>query len=154
MWRLTSPGIFLYRKRGVQKVDQPSCVPKSWRDADFPVPIRPSIGLHNILPLASHRPSSGLEDPRIFVRGAKHFRNMADQQQKEIREARVTSAAKSLADFLGEPDDCAAWIGSGLSMDCGYPSWEDTIRELCEACIEVKADTPPSLVSDDWLEWC
>jgi hypothetical protein len=79
--------------------------------------------------------------------------NIADQQQGEDGGARVDFVANSLDGFLRESDDCVAWIGSGLSIDCGYPSWEAAIRELCDACIEGKADIPPSLVADDWLEW-
>jgi hypothetical protein len=85
---------------------------------------------------------------------------MADQQQREDREeqredreARIDLAARALANFLKGPDDCIAWIGSGLSIDCGYPSWEEAIRQLCDACIEGKADIQPSLVADDMLEW-
>jgi len=78
---------------------------------------------------------------------------MADQQQREEREARIDLAVNSLASFLKGSDECIAWIGSGLSIDCGYPSWEKAIKELCNACIEGKADIQPSLVADDLLEW-
>lgn len=78
---------------------------------------------------------------------------MAEQEQKEEREARIDLVATSLAGFLRRSDDCIAWIGSGLSIDCGYPSWEVAIKQLCDACIEGKADIRPSMVADDWLEW-
>jgi hypothetical protein len=78
---------------------------------------------------------------------------MADQEQRENREARIDLVATSLAGFLGRSDDCIAWIGSGLSIDCGYPSWEVAIKQLCNACIKRKADIRPSMVADDWLEW-
>ncbi len=78
---------------------------------------------------------------------------MPDQQLSEDLEARIERIAKLLDSFLRESDDCVAWIGSGLSIDCGYPSWDAAIRELCDACIEGKSDVPPSLVADDWLEW-
>jgi hypothetical protein len=78
---------------------------------------------------------------------------MPNQQQREDREARIDLAANSLAGFLKRSDDCIAWIGSGLSIDCGYPSWETAIKQLCDACIEGKADIQPSLVADDLLVW-
>jgi hypothetical protein len=78
---------------------------------------------------------------------------MLDERQREDQQARIDLAADSLASFLKESDECVAWIGSGVSIDCGYPSWEEAIRQLCDACIEGKADIPPSLVADDMLEW-
>lgn len=78
---------------------------------------------------------------------------MADQHQRVDRETRMNLVANSLASFLKGPDECIAWIGSGLSIDCGYPSWEEAIKQLCDACIEGKADIRPSLVADDMLEW-
>ena len=35
---------------------------------------------------------------------------------------------------LIEHSDCIVWVGSGLSITAGYPSWKKIIRELCEVC--------------------
>jgi hypothetical protein len=45
------------------------------------------------------------------------------------------------------------WIGSGLSMGCGYPGWRSAVAELCEECIPGKADIRPSTVASELLEW-
>jgi hypothetical protein len=78
---------------------------------------------------------------------------MDDWQKAEDRGAQIDHLVVSLASFFKQSGDCIVWIGSGLSIGCGYPSWTDAIQELCDVCIPGKADIKPSSLANELLEW-
>jgi hypothetical protein len=45
---------------------------------------------------------------------------MGDLQRAEDRKTRVDHVVASLASFFKQSGDCIVWIGSGLSIGCGY----------------------------------
>jgi len=68
-------------------------------------------------------------------------------------ESRISSLTTSLTDLIQEDPRSMIWIGSGLSIGAGYPSWQTAIERLCAACIPEKFDLPPSLMVTEKLEW-
>lgn len=78
---------------------------------------------------------------------------MENQQPVEDRAARIQSIVAALASYLERSTDSIVWIGSGLSIGCGYPDWRETLKQLSEACITQKDDIPPSSMKDDPLKW-
>ncbi len=78
---------------------------------------------------------------------------MDDWQSAEDCGARIDQVVASLVSFFKRSGDCIVWIGSGLSIGCGYPSWTDAIQKLCDVCIPGKADIKPSSVASELLEW-
>jgi hypothetical protein len=78
---------------------------------------------------------------------------MEDRETKQDRETRIDNIVALLASLFDRSGDSIVWIGSGLSIGCGYPGWQEAIEQLCKACIPGKADVQPSSVADDLLEW-
>jgi len=79
---------------------------------------------------------------------------MIDDLPKKVDlETRITALVAKLVSLISPHGETIAWIGSGLSIGCGYPDWEKAVVELCEACIPDKADIPPSSLASDLLDW-
>lgn len=78
--------------------------------------------------------------------------SMPDEAAKEDPISRTNRIAGTVASLF-EGRDCIIWIGSGLSIGCGYPDWPSAIEQLCKACIPDKADIRPSRVAEDLMEW-
>lgn len=80
---------------------------------------------------------------------------MIDGQEKRYdRDVHLDSLAALLAKEIEESNNnCLIWIGSGLSIGCGYPGWRDAIEALCRACIPDKADVRPSDSASELLNW-
>lgn len=90
----------------------------------------------------------------IKQRGRANGREMLEGQEQQLGiEERVSSLVESLKALISEDRDVMVWIGSGMSMGCGYPDWQTAIEKLCAACIPEKSDLPPSLMVRQKLDW-
>ncbi len=69
-------------------------------------------------------------------------------QEEKADEVAVSTAVKTLLPFVKDPRTCV-WIGSGFSLQVGYPSWVDLIRDLCAAC---GVPFPESMSSDALID--
>ncbi len=69
---------------------------------------------------------------------------MANDDLGNAQEARIAKIVASLSAVVTLKSDCMVWIGSGLSVGSGYPSWNHAVEKLCQACIPAKSDIPPS----------
>jgi SIR2-like protein len=58
-----------------------------------------------------------------------------------MADPRIEKAAEATWAFIKDRD-CVAWMGSGLSTPCGYPSWETAVDELCKRCLTEEALPP------------
>lgn len=74
------------------------------------------------------------------------------EEQYEIEE-RISSLVESLKSLITASGDVMVWIGSGMSIGCGYPDWQTAIEKLCAVCIPEKSDLPPSLMVSERLKW-
>jgi hypothetical protein len=78
---------------------------------------------------------------------------LVDLQSKPASELRVRDVVRTLVSRIAINGNTMVWIGSGLSMGCGYPGWRAAVAELCKECIPGKADIRPSTVASELLEW-
>jgi SIR2-like domain len=78
---------------------------------------------------------------------------MDEQIAQPPIEGRIDDIANQLTSIIRLSPHVMIWIGSGLSMGCGYPDWQGAIEKLCLACIPGKSDIPPSALADDLLQW-
>lgn len=64
--------------------------------------------------------------------------------------AAIQAAADEIWKFI-TTGWCVGWIGSGLSVPCGYPSWEQAVERLCVVCLvgkNVPATNDPARLID------
>ncbi len=78
---------------------------------------------------------------------------ITDPQNKLAVELRVEELVNNLVSRIAPNGETIVWVGSGLSVGCGYPGWTTAVAELCDACIPGKADIRPSAVATELLEW-
>jgi hypothetical protein len=75
------------------------------------------------------------------------------EKQKHEAQLRLDELVKTVASFISPVGETVVWIGSGLSVGCGYPGWSDAVEALCEVCIPGKADITPSMLGQELLTW-
>jgi hypothetical protein len=78
---------------------------------------------------------------------------ITDPSSKYQMDLRVDELVDSLVSRIAPNGNTMVWVGSGLSIGCGYPGWPEAIAQLCDACIPGKADISPSTVATDLLVW-
>src|SRR5713101_499245 len=64
--------------------------------------------------------------------------------------AAIQAAADAVWAFI-TASRCVAWIGSGLSVPCGYLAWEKAVEQLCTVCLvgkNVPATNDPTQLID------
>src|SRR5690242_1074740 len=52
--------------------------------------------------------------------------------------AAIQNAADTVWAFMTR-SRCVGWVGSGLSIPCGYLSWEQAVERLCTVCLVGKS---------------
>src|SRR5208283_3021709 len=73
--------------------------------------------------------------------------------QDHAIECRLERLVTLIVSLVSGNEQTMVWIGSGLSMGCGYPGWQAAVEQLCKVCISGKSDIGPSAVGHDLLAW-
>ena len=75
------------------------------------------------------------------------------EKKKHELQVSLIERVKAIVSLISPSGDAVVWIGSGLSVGCGYPRWSDAVAALCEDCIPGKADITPSMLAQELLTW-